>query len=379
MDEDQLLGLIGRIYDAAVEPRLWSDALQEVADSLGGASCHFLVYDLINNTPTLHAARTDPVHMEQYWAHYAELNPWIPPFLKLAPGSVVIDHEILPREDLVKSEFFNDHLRARNVAHCIGAVVMKSPSTVSTLTTYRSAGKGTFDDGSVVAARKLVPHFQRALQISRKLRVSEYRSSSALDVLDQAPYGVVLLSRQGIVLHVNRLAKEVLNHKDGLSIEAGEVRAAIHRETQAIRCAISAACGSSLSELRAGSLAVTRHSLARSYAVLVAPLPGNGHDVFRDVKPAAVMFITDPERSDVAESEVLQRLYGLTTKEANVASLIALGHGIAHVSDVLGVSQETVRTHLKQVLQKTGTSRQSELVRLILTGPAQIRAAWNGG
>jgi len=39
------------------------------------------------------------------------------------------------------------------------------------------------------------------------------------------------------------------------------------------------------------------------------------------------------------------------------------------------VTMNTARSQLKQIFFKTGTSRQSELVRLVLTGIARIREA----
>jgi DNA-binding CsgD family transcriptional regulator len=40
--------------------------------------------------------------------------------------------------------------------------------------------------------------------------------------------------------------------------------------------------------------------------------------------------------------------------------------GIKAMAGMLGVSQATVRTHLHNVFRKTGTNRQSELVKLVV-------------
>jgi DNA-binding CsgD family transcriptional regulator len=39
--------------------------------------------------------------------------------------------------------------------------------------------------------------------------------------------------------------------------------------------------------------------------------------------------------------------------------------GIPKVAPVLGVSEKTVKTHLKHVFEKTGTRRQVDLVKLV--------------
>jgi DNA-binding CsgD family transcriptional regulator len=42
-------------------------------------------------------------------------------------------------------------------------------------------------------------------------------------------------------------------------------------------------------------------------------------------------------------------------------------------AETLGVAYETVRKHLKQIFGKTGTERQADLVRILITGPAAVR------
>lgn len=58
-------------------------------------------------------------------------------------------------------------------------------------------------------------------------------------------------------------------------------------------------------------------------------------------------------------------LYGLTAAEARLACALSQGHDLSKLSAQWRVSRETLRTHLKRVLSKTGTSRQTDLVRLL--------------
>lgn len=64
---------------------------------------------------------------------------------------------------------------------------------------------------------------------------------------------------------------------------------------------------------------------------------------------------------------LLQRLYGLTKSEAQVALLAMRGEGLSPIAEKLSVSLTTVRTHLRHVFEKTGIHRQAELVRLLAT------------
>ena len=70
---------------------------------------------------------------------------------------------------------------------------------------------------------------------------------------------------------------------------------------------------------------------------------------------------------------MLETLYQLTHAEAELVRLIAEGNSLEEVAAQRGVTMNTVRSQLKQVFSKTDTSRQGELVHLVLTGIASIR------
>ena len=69
---------------------------------------------------------------------------------------------------------------------------------------------------------------------------------------------------------------------------------------------------------------------------------------------------------------MITRLFGLTPTEASLAMLLANGLTLDEASDELGVSRNTARTHLRAVFSKTGVSRQTGLVSLILRSVAPL-------
>ena len=86
-----------------------------------------------------------------------------------------------------------------------------------------------------------------------------------------------------------------------------------------------------------------------------------------------MIFITDPEAQTTTPTEMLERLYGLTPAEAKLAALLAHGKSVTEAADELHITQNTARTHLKHIFQKTGVKRQSELVKLILNSPVVLK------
>ena len=112
---------------------------------------------------------------------------------------------------------------------------------------------------------------------------------------------------------------------------------------------------------RGDTLLCPRPSGLRPYVVHVLPCDRAGQTA------CALVVVIDPELIPEPPIAMLRRLYGLTHSEALVATRVLRGEGLRAIADDLSVSQATVKTHLQHVFAKTGTHRQSELVRLLLS------------
>ena len=92
-----------------------------------------------------------------------------------------------------------------------------------------------------------------------------------------------------------------------------------------------------------------------------------------DARVTSALFVTEPDARADESPERLCRLYGFTSVEAEIASRILAGAHLSDISEELGISIHTVRGYLKQLFAKTGTHRQPDLVRVLLTGLPGLR------
>ncbi len=190
-------------------------------------------------------------------------------------------------------------------------------------------------------------------------------------LLDALPQGVVLLSGASRVLGVNRAARRILASGDGLGVQAGVLRAADGAECRDLHDLVAsqgAANGSAPAKGGGEARRVSRPSGARPLELWVQPVGPNPPEPGARV----ALFVTDPEETIELPASRLRSLYGFTPTEARVAAKIAGGLSPESVGAAIGVQANTVRMHLKRIFAKTGTRRQSELVRLLLSGPARL-------
>ena len=125
---------------------------------------------------------------------------------------------------------------------------------------------------------------------------------------------------------------------------------------------LSAGDGLTLGE---GMLALGRRSLARPLGVAITAV----EETAGDAEALAVLFVADPESMQPPAAPAIARLFDLTGAESRLVHALTLGDRLEAAAQRCGVTVSTARTYLKQVFAKTETSRQSELIRLVLTSP----------
>jgi DNA-binding CsgD family transcriptional regulator len=72
-------------------------------------------------------------------------------------------------------------------------------------------------------------------------------------------------------------------------------------------------------------------------------------------------------RPPVLSSALLRQHYGLTVRQAEVASRLALGASLSQIEADMGIKITTLRSHLSKAFQKTRTRGQPELIALVLS------------
>ena len=72
----------------------------------------------------------------------------------------------------------------------------------------------------------------------------------------------------------------------------------------------------------------------------------------------------------------VREFYGLSAREAEVAELIARGNTVAHIAELLFVSENTVRTHSKRIYVKLDIHKRQELIALVESRHDSERSAF---
>ncbi|MGH1478756.1 MAG: PAS domain-containing protein [Geminicoccales bacterium] len=327
----------------------------------------------------LASTEVDENAIQEYHEHYHKFDSWLEESLKYESGSVLIGSEIVPDEIFVKSEWYNDFLRQLDIGRLITGRMQGDPSKADSISFYRPLRKAEFDDRARQIVAQIVPHVTSACMVYHHLLDIELRLAVTESAFDALPVGIMLIDCAGRVVHANRRAWQMVDDSDGLDVRQRQLVASVIVEQRRLDRLVRSIAVTPKGQASGsgGMLTLSRPSLKRPYSVFVAPITDIGSEqpgIFAQIRPSAVVIIHDPERATRFPIDLLRERYGLTQAEARLAAELAVGASLQTAAERFGVTKGTVRSQLKQILNKTEVKRQAELVRLLATDIAGLSA-----
>jgi hypothetical protein len=187
--------LVAQIYDAAVEPTLWQDALVRISDATAAVGALYLAYDLRYPERSRHeSARLDPELLHDYLTRHSRNHPWAEARTLPAVDEAVSLDALVPSTTLVRSAFYHDILRPQRILHG-GAVCLARDAARSVgFCIFRGPEVGPAGVEELRVLSVLGPHVKRATQIAWRLGALTALEKAKVDALDRIDHGVMLLN-----------------------------------------------------------------------------------------------------------------------------------------------------------------------------------------
>ncbi|MFZ0884828.1 MAG: helix-turn-helix transcriptional regulator [Candidatus Acidiferrales bacterium] len=363
---EALSQLLGALYDAAADPSLWEPFLQQVAQLTGATSAALVMYDTHRDSYTLASSwQVDPEATRLYQRRYGSLDLWARRALSKPVGYVCVSEALCSGAELATTEVYNDFMVRFGFEHGLFGLPLNTGSRFASISLYRESSCPGFGASEVSILEFLAPHAERALKLHMQFTELRNRSQSLETVLDTLPTGIVFLGPTGEILAMNQIAAALLREKDGLMTTRTGLRAERAAESNLLVQVIQrAACNTKNSGPPTGGTASVSRRKRPPLHVLVSPLRKSPIVGVQSI--TAVAFIIDPSRQRRPTRDVLRALFGLTPAECRVALLLSDGHAPRKIAEIIGVTDNTVRSQIKSIFSKSGVKRQSELVRLLL-------------
>lgn len=342
-------GLIGRIYDCAMDQNLWPPVLNEICDRIDAEGGSIHVVDPISSTQhVLVEYGVDTEWSARGRDTYAAMSPIGAAVLLAELEQPVSAFDFVDEDEYLESRFYREWLEPKGYMDMMGALIVKKRSEIGAISAIRLRDKGRFTGHDRQFVGLVAPHVRRAVTISGFLEHRRADADTLASFVDSLPAGVIFLDRSARVLRSNPAGDALL--------EAGEIL----RERNGVL---------SLTDRQADRQLRTRLT-ASGKDVLLLSIPSGADAVGVAVMPFNVglfaLFVKLEAPDAPAIGKLLTQLYGLTPREVAVLMPIIDGRTLQETSDALGIMITTTRTHLNQLFAKTGTHSQAQLVATVL-------------
>lgn len=369
--------LTARFFESAAETSNagWQSSYERMSDIIaaGPGSIHFRrkkdnYFDPIANS-------NEPGFVDRFNALYWHLLPFQEKFVSLRAGDKFLRTRDCPDDEYVDSEIYQDHFKKLGIYEVLHYCLFDDDRYAAGITFTRPQEKGRFTQHEEDFVAEMVPHIQRATRLHLRILEANHENRILMEAWNRIPEGVILVSQNSVVTFQNQTAEEILEAKAGLKItRKGIIGCGSAKESSELQELIRSVFENSANNCRGlgGQFYVSRTKGKSPLSISVTPFKESDRHPMGSER-FAMLLITDPDSTAASTEGELIKTYGLTKAEARFAKLIADGHNLSVVGEILGITQNTARTHLKRVFGKTATNRQGALVKLLLSKPYASR------
>ena len=365
---DQFSALIGDIYDASLDPALWPTVLQKTCGYIGGSIATLNSHDTVRRTTqTYFVWGVDPHYLQLYEAKYCKLNPALPMALFFPveePHSVVPD--CISREEFCRTRFGKEWLFPQGLVDGLFSNLDKSATTCAVFTIMRKLSDGFADAEMHRRFGRVLPHVRRAVLIGKVIDRRTVEAATLTDSLDTLAAGVFLVDVAGRIVHANASGQVMIDKAVAVRAPSGRLGAIDPRADQALLDSFTAATHGDTALGKKGIAVLLNARDRERYVAHVLPLTsGTRRRASISYSAVATVFVQKATLELRSPPEVIAREFRLTPAELRVLFAIVEFAAAPEVGEVLGISEATVKTHLRHLFEKTGTRRQAELVKLV--------------
>jgi len=407
-----LLAVVYSIYRTVREQDRWPLILKQIQELLSARACCLAIQDFQRRTGkiVIHSGCFDDQYLALYDQTYSRLDPWLrhEEHYRTMDVSWVGD-ELVSRSQLVGTDFHHEWLMPQDLMHQCSGILFRDREHLIYLRSYRSPDQPAFSRHELYPLQRLLPHLRQTLELH-----SMVASKQVAHFIPMEQFVEHLGASDGIIEAQQQLMA-VRDQPEEFTISLPQAPTAVTKPTVESAGASLAAKNDEpdnqdsqdlidtlLLDVAESASPMDETDEAEPIGHMIAvparaPEPGrtqgrrwlpllfnttheepnkeSSEETGESVETAPIDTLescSDEPAVEAAEKR-LKQLYNLTPSEAKLAELLASGCDLPRAAWRLDIGLNTVRTHLQRIYSKTDTHHQSELVALLLAGPAQLR------
>jgi DNA-binding CsgD family transcriptional regulator len=364
---EEISSLTGDIYDAALNPALWTGVLEKSAQFVGGPAASLFSKDAASRTGNVaHQFGIDPYYQQLYFEKIIKFDPLMIGHYFAEVGEPVAVADIMPYDEFLETRGYREWGVPQGLVDVLNVALDKTATSAAMFCVFRHARDGRVDDEMRRRMRLIAPHMRRSVLIGRVIDLGTAEAASFGDTLDGISDGVVLVDAFGRIVRANVSGHALLAEGSVLSAAGRKLVANDAGAEQALHDVFLAAAGGDAAVgVKGIAVPLTARSGERHVAHVLPLTSGARQRAGTSYAAVAAVFVHKAALETPSPPEVVARTFNLTPSELRVLLCVVEVGGVAETAVALGIAETTVKTHLRRLYAKTGTGRQAQLVKLV--------------
>ena len=366
-DPQKLSDLIGDIYDTVFDQSLWEGVIERAAHFVRGTGAALFSKDAAAQQGSVYYdVGMDPHYKQLYFDKYVTLDPASTGHFFAEIDQPVAVADLMSYDEFLETRFYREWVRPQGLVDFVSAVLDKSATSAAMFGVFRSERDGVVDDETRHRMRLIVPHIRRAVLVGRMFDLKAAEAATFADTLDGLNAGMCLVDTGGRIVHANAAGYAIISAGDILRSVGGRL---VARDAQVDRTLLEIFAAAGKGDAALGTMGIAVPLIGKDderYVAHVLPLTsGARRRAGRTYTAAAALFVRKAALTVPSAFEVIGKTFKLTPTELRVLLAIVEVGGVPEVAAALGVAVTTVKTHLGRLFEKTGATRQADLVKLV--------------
>jgi DNA-binding CsgD family transcriptional regulator len=364
MKDDEFQSLIPQIYEASTDLEGWADIADKLSDVFGSAGIGVVDQPLTPYGQVFHATSRFEQTMRD--RHFEEFNT---PETNLGLAMVMNAPLDIPFNCLeyVDRKTFEDHpstraiLRPQDIDKTLIVTLERNEDLLSFAALFRRTGQPDFDEEDSRKLAEVSRHIKKSHKFRRLLHARDQQREAAKHraARSHIAHGLVILNMKGRVLDADAGAEAIFEEPEGLRLRNG--RLSLEASTPPLDGNDLQAFAEMPAEEAAPFVIRTRDGAI----IILEHLPVRLSDTH--VAERLCHFLTVRRiRTDIApETVIFSKVYHLTRGEARVVDALSYSDNASEAARAIGISRDTMKSHLSRIYGKTGVNSLPQLMLLI--------------
>jgi DNA-binding CsgD family transcriptional regulator/PAS domain-containing protein len=378
LSQELLSSIVGDIYDCALNSEIWTDVLVRITQAVDAAYTTIALAGADDNRGRFAAQSPwDPAQMRALQEYDFEGIPGLKAAVLGDIDTPAATLSSMSEAELQQSPFYRNWARPQGLREACIAKFVHTSDRIGLVSYTIRASRGFITPEEQRFLALLSPHLRRASMIGDLLDQARVAASLYRAALDNLATPVVLTGANGAILYANSRAEAMLSAQGPVLSRNGLLHAQNPRMARALLDAIASAANAETSLGSRGiGLPISAAGQPPAVAYVLPLTEGTARATFRPA--CAAVFISTTTSASPPPEAVLTTLFDLTPAEARVLLRVGGGMTASKSAVSLGISENTLKTHLGRIFAKTGTARQADLIKLVLEMGIPLAPAGTG-